>query len=163
MSCKQFENHLLSYLDGRASAVERREVEAHLADCAACRTRVEEYRRLWNMLDEVPAIEPSLGFDARLRQRIAAEPRPPLWSWFVPPPRLAIAVALLAVLSVWVSSRPPVAVEPQTTAAQTDQDFRMIKDLRVLEDYDVLSNFEPLSDLPQAPVTPVPASTNREM
>jgi anti-sigma factor RsiW len=163
MSCKQFENHLLSYLDGRASAAERREVESHLANCAACRTRVEEYRRLWHALDKAPVIEPSLGFDARLRQRIAAEPRPGLWSWFAPPPRLAIAVALLCLLSVWVSSRPPVAVEPQTTAAQTDQDFRMIKDLRVLEDYDVLSDFEPLSDLPQASAIPAPASTNREM
>ena len=162
MSCKHIENHLLSYMDGRANAAERRDVEAHLAACAACRARVEEYRRLWHALDEAPAIEPSLGFDARLRQRVAAEPRPRPWLWLMPSPRLAFAVALLALLSVWVSSRPPAVVDSQV-AAQTEQDFRMIKDLRVLEDYDVLSNFDPLSDLPQSPVAPAPASTNREM
>ena len=152
MSCERIEKQLIAYMDGRASSTERREVEAHLADCGACRTRAEEFHLLWGVLDEVPQVETSPAFDARLRARIAAEPpRQSLWAWLVPSPRLALAVSLLLVLSVWISSVPapgPAVAE----VAQSEAEFKMIKDLPVLEDYDVLANFEALSELPPQPV-----------
>lgn len=146
MSCEKISSGLIAYLDGRAGAEERHEVEVHLKSCAACRERAEEFRRLWQVMGEVPAIEPSLGFDARLRQRLAAEPRRRAWNWLVPAPRFSFAVALLAILIAWIGARQPV-VEP---AVGSESQFRMIKDLGVLENYDVLKNFEPLSDLPAA-------------
>jgi anti-sigma factor RsiW len=160
MSCERISTQLVAYMDGRATESQRREVEAHLESCAACRTRVEEFRRLWTVLDEAPVVEPSLGFDARVRQRIAAEPRPRLWNWLVPSPRLAFAVALLAVLSLWISTRPP-AVEP--SIMQSEQEFKMIKDLGVLENYDVLNDFDALSELPPAQSQPVEQPADREM
>ena len=146
MNCERYETQLLAYLDGRATEAQRHEVDLHLLACAACRTRVEEYGRLWNVLDEAPAVEPSLHFDARLRQRIAAEPRRTWLSW-LPAPRFAFAAAALLVLSVWISSMPSAPVVDQA-AARTEEEFQMIKDLPVLEDYDVLANFEALSELP---------------
>ena len=152
MNCERIEKQLIAYMDGRATAAERSEVEAHLADCGACRTRAEEFRLLWGVLDEAPQAETSPAFDARLRARIAAEPpRQSLWAWLVPSPRLALAVSLLLVLSVWISSVPapgPAVAE----VAQSEAEFKMIKDLPVLEDYDVLANFEALSELPPQPV-----------
>lgn len=158
MNCARIEQSLVAYLDGRASAGERREVEAHVASCKGCRTRVEEFRRLWDILDEVPMQEPSPAFDARLRARIAAQPpRPRVWAWLLPSPRLAFTVSLLLLLSVWISSFPPVRVSgPRVN--NIEGEFRMIKDLPVLEDYDVLANFEALSEIP-----PQPAGDNREM
>jgi anti-sigma factor RsiW len=165
MNCEQISNQLIAYLDGRANAAERRDAEAHLADCAACRLRTEEFRRLWDVLGEAPVLEPSLGFDARLRQRIAAEPRPRLWDWLMPSPRLAFAVTLLALMSVWVSSRPRPTADQLAVVPQSEQEFQMIKDLRVLEDLDVVSSLDALSELPPAPPAQVPAQTrtNREM
>ncbi len=160
MNCEHISTQLVAYVDGRATEPERREVEAHLESCAACRTRVEEFRRLWTVLDEAPVVEPSLGFDARMRQRVAAEPRPHLWNWLVPSPRLAFAVALLAVMSVWLSSRPP-AIEP--SAVQSEQEFKMIKDLGVLENYDVLNDFDALSELPPVQSQPLEPPADREM
>jgi len=152
MNCERIEKQLIAYIDGRASSAERREMEAHLADCGACRTRAKEFRLLWGVLDEAPQLETSPAFDARLRARIAAEPpRQSLWAWLVPSPRLALAVSLLLVLSVWISSVPapgPAVAE----VAQSEAEFKMIKDLPVLEDYDVLANFEALSELPPRPV-----------
>jgi len=148
MSCENIETMLIAYLDGKARENERREVEAHLETCAACRTRAEEFRRVWSMLEEVPAVEPSLGFDARVRQRVAAEPRPRLFAWPVPQPRFAFAVALLLVLAVWISVTAP--VPEQNLAAGNAEEFEMIQNLQVLEDYEVLANLEVLSDLPAA-------------
>jgi len=158
MNCKRLETELIAYVDGRAGDAHRAEVEAHLAVCAACRTRVEEFRRLWVVLDDAPGVEPSPAFDAILRQRVAAEPRPARWAWLVPSLRLVLSVALLLILSVWISSLPPVSVENSAATTRSEEDFKMIKDLPVLEDYDVLANFEALSELP-----PAPAPLKREM
>lgn len=148
MNCEGIETQLIAYLDGKATATAVREVEAHLTACAACRTRADEFRRVWSVLDEAPAMEASLGFDARLRRAVAAEPRPAPFAWLVPSMRAAMAVTVLVLLSVWISSMPPgIDTAP---VAKADEEFRMIRDLPVLEDYDVLANFEALSELPAA-------------
>lgn len=159
MNCEHMEKRLIAYLDGRASPNERGEVAAHLAACGSCRTRAEEFRALSGVLDELPAVEVSPAFDARLRVRIAAEPaRKSLWTRLVPSPRLAFAATLLLALSVWIASLPPSPPPNRPVAANTEAEFKMIKDLSVLEDYDVLSNFEALSELP-----PQPAPREQEM
>jgi anti-sigma factor RsiW len=152
MKCEEVSNELMAYVDGRASAGARREIEEHLAGCAACQTRAEEFRRVWSVLDEAPAIEPSFGFDARLRQRIAAEPRRPRFFWFVPQPRLALSMALLAAMLALVVKLPtgnPVA-QPQSAVVQ-QEDFKAIQNLNVLENYDVVTKFSALSDLVATP------------
>jgi anti-sigma factor RsiW len=145
MKCQEAANELIAYLDRRTSSADRQQLEEHLATCSPCRMRAEEFRKVWNVLDEVPSIEPSLGFDARLRQRVAAEPRARWKGWFIPQPRLAFSMALLIALSVWMGSRPPAtSIETELGAKQQ---FEMIKDLPVLENYDELSKFDALSEL----------------
>ena len=157
MKCEDVSKELIAYLDRRANSAERMEVEEHLTSCAACRTRAEEFRKVWNVLDEIPIEEPSLGFDARIRQRIADEPRPGWFRWFVPQPRLALSMALLVALCVWVSrlprDYPTTATMPAPVTEQ--QQYQVIENLGVLENYDVLSKFDALSELP------VPAATDK--
>lgn len=148
MNCEQYEARLIAYMDGRATDAERSEVELHLVACAACRERVEEFGRLWSVLDETPAQAVSPAFDARLRARIAAEPKPSVLAWLVPQPRLALAMSLLLAVGVWMNSLPPLPNEMARSAS--DEEFKMINDLQVLEDLDVVSNFEALSVVPPA-------------
>lgn len=160
MNCERMETRMVAFLDGRLGTAERREVEAHLAECAACRTRAEEFRALWGVLDAAPALEPSAAFDARLRQNIAAEPRAWWLGWLVPSPRMAVAAALLVILSISILSLAP---PPETETAQvvqnpSEEEFKIINNLQLLEDYDVLANFEVLSELSKAP-----AQNQREM
>lgn len=150
MNCEKMSNLLVSYLDGRANAEERSSVEAHLNACAACREKAEEFRRLWSAMGEVPEIEPSFAFDARLRQRIATDARPRRWAWLMPSPRLAGAVAALVALAIFVSVRPNKPMVVGNSPTNSEEQFRMIKDLGVLENYDVLNSFDALSDLPAA-------------
>ena len=156
--CQSIENKLVAYLDNRALPAERRAVEEHLASCAGCRARAEEFRALWSALDDIPEVSPSPSFDALVRRRIAAEPAPrSFWHW-IPSPRLAFAVSALVAMSVWLSTMP----RPQTNShvagpanpaiqVTEESDFSMIRDLPVLENYDVISKFDALSELPASP------------
>ena len=148
-TCDGISKGLIAYLDQRADPSERRDVEQHLAGCAACRTRVEEFRALWKVMEEVPAVEPSFDFDARLRQRVAAEPSHSGFGWFAPQARFVLSAAMLVALTVWVARLPqnnPAKMSPVAVSPSTDQDFDAIKDLGVLENYDVLTKFDALSE-----------------
>ena len=151
MKCEDVSKELIAYLDRRSNSAERSQVEAHLTSCAACRMRAEEFRKVWNVLDEMPIQEPSLGFEARLRQRIADEPRPGWFRWLVPQPRLALSMALLVALCVWVSRLPREysTTLPMPAPVTEQQQYQVIENLGVLENYDVLSKFDALSELPE--------------
>lgn len=155
MNCERLEGRLVSYMDGRAGEKDRRTVESHLAQCAACRARVAGFEGVWGMLGELPPSEPSPAFEARLRARLAAEPvRTDFWAGLIellPAPRLALAVTLLAAFSIWISSRPPV-ISQSPSVNSSEAEFRMIQDLPALENYDVLSSLDVLSQTPVKPV-----------
>jgi anti-sigma factor RsiW len=148
MNCTRMENKILAYVDGRLKESERLEMEKHLSACGACQLRVNEFRAVASLLDEVPQIEPSAAFDVRVRARVAAEPvKQGWWAWFTPSPRVAFAASLLLLATVWIGSRPTDRTLTAADEAQINQD------LPVLENFDVLSDFGALTDLPQ-PVQP---------
>src|SRR5215472_5515502 len=152
MSCSRMENKILGYVDGRLKESERLEVEKHLATCGACRLRVNEFRAVSSLLDELPVIEPSPAFDLRVHARVAALPVTQSgWAWFMPAPRVAIAAAMLLLATVWVGTRP----SPQPPIPPDD--------MAVLENYDVLSNFDVLTELPPPVQADDGGQTNPQM
>ncbi len=50
MSCEKMESRILGYVDGRLKESERLDVEKHLASCAPCRLRVNEFRAVSGLL-----------------------------------------------------------------------------------------------------------------
>jgi anti-sigma factor RsiW len=153
MSCNRIENKILGYVDGRLKESERLEVEKHLAACAVCRLRVNEFRAVSGLLDELPVIEPSAAFDLRVHARVAAEPvKQSWWAWFTPSPRVAFAASLLLLATIWIGTH---SNTPQPQIAQDD--------IPVLENYDVISNFEPLTELPQPVQAEDAAQPNQTM
>jgi anti-sigma factor RsiW len=149
MSCIKMESRILAYVDGRLKDSERAEMEKHLAGCAACRVRANEFRSVSELLVELPMVEPSLAFDVRVRARVAAEPvKQSWWAWMRPSPRIALAASMLLAAIVWVEygSQPA----PLPISAE-DANAGVMQDISVMEDHDTLANFEPLKELP-APV-----------
>ena len=143
------ESKILSYVDGRLKESERPDVEKHLEACAPCRVRVAEFRAVSGLLDELPVIEPSPAFDARVHARVSAEPvKVSWWAWMRVSPRVAFAASMLLLASVWLGfySHPAAPQLPWSDAKEADA--QMMQDLPVLEDHDVLTNFEPLKELP---------------
>lgn len=148
MSCEKMESRILGYVDGRLKASERLDVEKHLESCAACRLRVNEFRAVSGLLDELPLIEPSPAFDARVHALVAAEPvKQQWWAWLRVPPRVMLVASALLVAALWLGFYPRQGVIPPEFNQQ-EADAQMMQDLPVLEDHDMLSNFEPLKDLP---------------
>lgn len=139
------EARIMAYVDGRLAEHERAEAEKHLASCAACRLRVNEFRAVNELLGELPQIEPSPAFDARVHARVAALPtKMNWWAWMAPSPRVAFAASMLLLATVWIGTRSTtVPVIPPSDEAQINQN------LPALENYDVISDFGALSDLPQ--------------
>ena len=138
-------------MHGRLKEAERLEVEKHLAACPACRMRVNEFRAVSGLLDELPVIEPSPAFDLRVHARVAAEPvKQSWWAWLTPSPRVVFAASMLALAMVWVGVRQrgdnPTQVPDLTNSVTAPEPIA--KDMPVLENYDVLANFEALTDLP---------------
>jgi anti-sigma factor RsiW len=149
MSCSGMEKWMMPFVDGRLKPGEQREIEVHLASCAICRLRVNEFRAVAGLLDELPQIEPSVAFDARVRARVAAEPvKQSWWAAFAPSPRAALAASMLLLAAIWIESRPRPATGEHQNAAVNPASIDP-NDLPLLENYDILANFEPLTELPQ--------------
>jgi anti-sigma factor RsiW len=162
MSCERIGNQIFGYLDGRLKDSERLEVEKHMASCAPCRLRVEEFRAVSGFLDELPVIEPSPEFNVRVRALVAAEPvKQSWWSWMKIQPRVAFAASMLLLAAIWLGYYERPAQPPLPWKDPVVADEQMMQDLPVLEDHDVLSNFEPLKELPP-PVQNDDAQTQQE-
>jgi anti-sigma factor RsiW len=162
MSCTRMETRLLGYIDGRLKESEQREMEKHLAACPACTVRVNEFRSVSSLLDELAQIEPSAAFDVRVRARIAAEPvKQDWWAWLGAAPRVLVAASMLMAATVWVGHRPADNTNMANSNGSDETPVMQDQDLPVLENYDVLANFEPLTELSQ----PVSAddSSDQEM
>ena len=149
------ENKILGYVDGRLKEGERLEMEKHLSTCAACQLRVNEFRAVNVLLDELPMIEPSAAFDMRMQARVAAEPaKQSWWAWFAPSPRVVLAASMLLLATMWIGSRTDIRMNT------VDID-KINQNMSVLENYDVISEFAPLSDLSQQSPDDDPSDFNQ--
>lgn len=73
-------------------------IDAHLADCPACRAGLDRLTRALSLVDASPAEEPSSGFEARIWARLepALTPAAPWWRRWLAMPAVRWAPAGLA-------------------------------------------------------------------
>lgn len=58
MTCENYKNLLMGYLDEELSEAEKNRLEEHLKECSACTAELEEFRKLKRITDEVTLVEP---------------------------------------------------------------------------------------------------------
>ena len=58
MTCHDYKDLMMGYLDDELSDEQRRRLEAHLAGCPECAGELKEFKRLKAITDEVTLIEP---------------------------------------------------------------------------------------------------------
>ena len=72
MDCKSFRKQHLSYLDDTLPGDEMAAAQHHVMVCNGCAAHDTLVRRSLMVVHSMPTIEPSAGFEARLRARLAA-------------------------------------------------------------------------------------------
>jgi predicted anti-sigma-YlaC factor YlaD len=58
MTCHDYKDLLMGYLDNELSNEQRRQFEEHLSGCSECQNELKEFRRLKAITDEVTLVEP---------------------------------------------------------------------------------------------------------
>ncbi|MBN1179599.1 MAG: zf-HC2 domain-containing protein [Anaerolineae bacterium] len=70
MECERMLASMMCALDGELGAREQADLEAHVAQCAACRTEWERLHALEQVLRHVPPVAPPVGFAGRVAARV---------------------------------------------------------------------------------------------
>ena len=71
MKCRNIQKRLPVYQDGELGSVEQDRIKAHLTDCLECSKRYKELQRVWDLLSDLPDIQPMPGFHLQLRKKIS--------------------------------------------------------------------------------------------
>ncbi|HTI39567.1 MAG TPA: zf-HC2 domain-containing protein [Vicinamibacterales bacterium] len=117
-------NRLSEYLDDDLSASERRSVEAHLQECADCRTTLAELHGVVERAGSLPARPPVSdlwdGIETRIGATAPPASRRSAWRISFTLPQFAAAALALMVLSggaVWIAQHGGRATSLQTVGA----------------------------------------------
>ncbi|MEP6690625.1 MAG: zf-HC2 domain-containing protein [Gemmatimonadaceae bacterium] len=70
MDCREFRDRHLAYVDGSLSELELVQMQQHLSECVHCSRRDTAVRRGLMVLRNLPSIEPSVDFTARLNAKL---------------------------------------------------------------------------------------------
>ena len=97
MNCRRFRNDHAAYLDGLLPAHALVAMQRHLAECAECARRDTAVRRSLLVMRNLPSIQPSADFSARLYARLGEARRT---GSYAAPRRQAMRVPGLATFSV---------------------------------------------------------------
>jgi hypothetical protein len=100
ISCEHVWREVSNYLDGEVDPALQAAVEEHVRGCKRCAAVLDGTRNVVQLLADERVMELPLGYEQRLRQRLAAE-RPAAqrsyWSWLVLATAAALAAAALAI------------------------------------------------------------------
>ena len=58
MTCHDYKDIMMGYLDNELSNEQRRQFEEHLTGCSECKAELKEFRKLKAITDEVTLVEP---------------------------------------------------------------------------------------------------------
>ncbi|MBI4536721.1 MAG: zf-HC2 domain-containing protein [candidate division NC10 bacterium] len=162
--CIEVRDLLLDYLEEEVSALGRRRVEAHLAECPSCAQELASLRVTRGLLESLPVPEPPGeswdAFSEGVRRRIAAvpPPRPSLglrmveWlrgmEFLRPVPALGAAAALGVILAVGLARMPQPLERPSADPIAVGDTLGIGMNLEVLRDLDLLEDIDVLDSLP---------------
>lgn len=100
-----FRENIPAYALGALNADESAALESHLTTCASCRTELAEYRSLSQcLLTAVPPKQPPAALRKRLQSRLPSAQRPSRPQWNFSFSRLAMGLAVLALLTLNLAS-----------------------------------------------------------
>lgn len=150
------EDRLIALAAGELDAAERRQVEAHLAGCAACRTAQTDFGRIAvELARPVPPAVHWGAYRAELRDKLEARQAGGMprvwWPWSLRPLSMAMAAGLVAVM-IWIGGpggspllgNGDLAADDSILASRLGLISRLdlVQQLDLLEDLDVIGRLD---------------------
>jgi anti-sigma factor RsiW len=132
MTCNDYRDAIAEFVDGSLDAAEQRELERHVAGCAACRALVADLKSIQAAAFTLERREPPAEVWNAIRERVASEPLPDARGRVLAWPRtrtawgvwMAAAAALLIVSTAGIVSivNEPAPPHRDTANASTSAD-----------------------------------------
>jgi anti-sigma factor RsiW len=122
MNCREFKSNHVGFVDDLLSAADMSAMRRHLQACKACATLDIRIRRSLLIVRNLPQIEPSADFFARLTEALKQSPapartsRPVLTAAAVTVATAALAAAVYFAIAFLPGQRPEIPAPPPTTA-----------------------------------------------
>lgn len=82
MNCRECQQQFDAMLGGKLDGDARRVAEAHLRECARCASEWAQAKKLWALLGDAVAVQPSHGFADRVLRQLDAKTERETRSWF---------------------------------------------------------------------------------
>jgi hypothetical protein len=151
MRCEEFKRLYLESETTRTTPLEG-DMNKHLDQCEDCREMVRQVRQGWDLLDDLPVLEPVADFNQAVWRKIGEKSRRAWWQRPLLPSaptslRLAaVAVVVLAVLGIGYVSFFTGPAEPVVFTAKDLKDNELLLEMEQVLDFDetqVLSIYEP--------------------
>lgn len=151
MRCSTVKKNVSALRDGELEAKLAQELEAHLADCAACAELAASYAGVDAAMEALPQPEPSASFDEAFRAKLSAARNEQAEisqqskgrRWLTIPLFAGAAATVAAVVLAVVLSRPAGPPAGDTTAVS---DVTLAQHLDLLQNYEVVQNLDVLED-----------------
>jgi hypothetical protein len=159
MNCNRIHEYMPDLAAGMASGIS--EVEAHIASCTACASKLEQMRQTMALLDEWQVPEPSPYFDTRLNAKLREEmarPAPGWLHWLRRPVMvfsmaLAFAAGMTLVLgrsyvaqTEAINTKPPVLTVPIEPGTAVGDLQALEKNHELYADFDILDELQVQDD-----------------
>ena len=141
MNCQKYKNQFDDRLDGRLDAACAQAFDAHTVGCPACRSAWQQYRAVWDIVNQQRGVTPSFGFAQRTLRRLQAVPETvAVRFWQLPVFRWATAVSLLMVIGL-----SGVLIHQRVENRQRVEAYAAAHHDR-LEDFDVIASLDVVED-----------------
>lgn len=152
VSCKDYENDLLGYLDRRLDPATRARFEGHIASCDACRREARRLEKTWKMVGYHPGWNlsgkiPAAAIEAA-RLQLLVERR---WTHRVmkQAPWIASAAVMLLVFTVTMFYRPGPGPESDLDPilqGLSDEERAIVRNLDLYENFGPVDQYEAISE-----------------
>jgi len=145
MNCESVEKELVAYLDGELEPAAKERVDAHLAECRACRDKLESLAAALDKISGLDATGPSTGFAGQFWERFENEKRAGIGQRFldwVRQPAVLVGAGAAACLLVVAIFAIPRTVEPSETEKVIASHMELFADYEVIKNLDILEDFE---------------------
>ncbi len=133
MNCEEVQKQLSDLLDKSLDIERAQEIQDHLAACSPCSAEMASLAEYQQLVSNLPAIEPPVGFTAGVMAKVREAVQPPtLWERLFLPlqikiPLQATAVVLIASLAAYIYQKEPLQRE-SVGSIQPERSFRKPKE-----------------------------------